>query len=179
MSFNAAVFKDAEGKVAGIFATARDITAQKKTEDKLRDAQNYNRGLIEASPDALVTVATDLVITDVNEQMLRLTEVLRAKVSSGASSPELFTDPSRATQGVALALRDGAVSNYELLLRKRNGQKDPGIVQRRDRLRYGRERPRRGSRGGARHHGTGRSSRPSYANRKTIPGGWWNRTSTG
>ncbi|MCI4345290.1 MAG: PAS domain S-box protein [Thermoplasmata archaeon] len=124
VSTNAAVFKDAEGKVAGIFASARDITEQKKTEEKLRDSENYNRGLIEASPDALVTVAPDLIITDVNEQMLRVTGYTR-KHLIGSRFPELFTDPVRAEHGVRRALDEGTVSNYELILRKRNGQRIP------------------------------------------------------
>ena len=124
VSFNAAVFKDAEGKIAGIFASARDITDQKKTEEKLREAQNYNRGLIEASPDALVTVDPELVITDVNEQMVRLTGYTR-KHLTGKRFPELFTDSPRAEHGVRKALEEGTVTNYELLLRKRSGQKIP------------------------------------------------------
>ncbi|MCI4366739.1 MAG: PAS domain S-box protein [Thermoplasmata archaeon] len=124
VSFNATVFKDAEGRTGGIFASARDITEQKKIEEKLRESQNYNRGLIEASPDALVTVDPDLVIADVNEQMVRLTGFSRKRLI-GLRFPELFTDPSRAEQAVLEALKAGLVSNYELLLRKRNGQKIP------------------------------------------------------
>jgi PAS domain S-box-containing protein len=124
VSFNAAVFKDAEGRVAGIFAAARDITEQKKTEEKLRESETYNRGLIEASPDALVTVDPDLVITDLNEQMVRLSGASRKRLV-GSRFPDLFTDPHRAEHGVRTALTDGTVTNYELLLRKRSGQRVP------------------------------------------------------
>ncbi len=124
VSFNAAVFNNAEGKVAGIFAAARDITEQKRTEAQLRESQNYNRGLIEASPDALVTVDPDLVITDANEQLVRLTGYTR-KHLVGSRFPELFTDPARADRGIRQALREGPVSNYELTLRKRSGQRIP------------------------------------------------------
>jgi PAS domain S-box-containing protein len=124
VSFNAATFKDAEGKVAGIFAAARDITEQKKTEERLRESQNYNRGLIEASPDALVTVDPELVITDANEQLVRLTGFSRRHLV-GSRFPALFTDPARAEEGIREALRESPVSNYELILRKRNGQKIP------------------------------------------------------
>ena len=124
VSFNATVFQDAEGKVAGIFASARDITEQKKIEERLRESQNYNRGLIEASPDALVTVDPDLVITDVNEEMIRLSGYTK-KHLLGNRFPDLFTDPARAENGVRKALEERSVSNYELILRKRNGQKIP------------------------------------------------------
>ena len=56
VSYNASTFKDAEGRLQGVFAAARDITEQKKLEGQLRDSEAYNRGLIEASVDGLVTV---------------------------------------------------------------------------------------------------------------------------
>jgi PAS domain S-box-containing protein len=122
VSLNAAVFKDAEGAVAGVFASARDITEQKKTGEKLEESENYNRGLIEASPDALVTVDPDLIITDVNEQMVRLSGYGRKRLL-GSRFPELFTEPTRAEEGVRQALRENSVTNYELVLRKRSGQR--------------------------------------------------------
>ncbi|MCI4351232.1 MAG: PAS domain S-box protein, partial [Thermoplasmata archaeon] len=75
-------------------------------------------------PDALVTVDPDLIITDLNEQMVRLSGATRKRLV-GSSFPDLFTDPHRAEHGVRTALADGTVSNYELLLRKRSGQKIP------------------------------------------------------
>src|SRR5207244_2610161 len=62
VSFNAGTFKDTVGRVAGILAAARDITAQKRLEEQLRDQQNYNRSLIESSVDALMTVDPSGVI---------------------------------------------------------------------------------------------------------------------
>jgi PAS domain S-box-containing protein len=50
VSYNATTFRSANGKLKGVFAAARDITAQKRLEDDLRQAQNYTRGLIEATP---------------------------------------------------------------------------------------------------------------------------------
>jgi PAS domain S-box-containing protein len=122
VSFNAAVFKDAGGKVAGVFASARDITAQKKTQERLRESENYNRGLIEGSPDALVTVDPELIITDVNEQMVRLSGYTRKQLL-GSRFPTLFADPVRAEEGVRNAFALKSLSNYEIVLRKRSGQK--------------------------------------------------------
>src|SRR5581483_7546261 len=72
VSYNATTFRDAEGHLRGVFAAARDITDQKQLEQNLRQVQNYTRGLIEASVDALLTVDPELVITDVNEQTVRM-----------------------------------------------------------------------------------------------------------
>jgi PAS domain-containing protein len=73
VSYNATTFRDSDGRLKGVFAAARDITDQKKLEEDLRRAQNYTRGLIEASVDSLLTVDPDLKITDVNEQTARVT----------------------------------------------------------------------------------------------------------
>jgi PAS domain S-box-containing protein len=59
VSYNATTFRSADGKLKGVFAAARDITDQKRLEGELRQAQNYTRGLIEASLDALLTVDPD------------------------------------------------------------------------------------------------------------------------
>ena len=58
--YNATVYKDAQGKALGVFAAARDVTAQKQ-------ASQYARSLIEASLDPLVTISPEGKVTDVNE----------------------------------------------------------------------------------------------------------------
>src|SRR6185436_7147179 len=47
--YNASVYRDAGGNVLGVFAAARDVTAQKQAAD-------YARSLIEAALDPLVTI---------------------------------------------------------------------------------------------------------------------------
>ncbi len=120
VSFNASVFRDTEGKIRGIFASARDITGQKRLEEELRQQQNYTRGLIESSVDAMITVDPDLTITDVNEQMVRLTEVTKDGLV-GSRFERYFTEPDRAAEGVRLTLRQGYVTNYDLTLRTPSG----------------------------------------------------------
>ncbi|MBI3184214.1 MAG: PAS domain S-box protein [Myxococcales bacterium] len=122
VSFNASVFKDTEGTVRGIFAVARDVTEQRRLEEQLRESQNYNRGLIESSVDALVTVDPDLTITDVNEQMVKLTGSSREELI-GSSFKDYFTEPSRAAAGVRQTLEEGSVTNYELVLKSRTGKR--------------------------------------------------------
>ncbi|MBI2896427.1 MAG: PAS domain S-box protein [Deltaproteobacteria bacterium] len=122
VSFNASVFKDTEGTVRGIFAVARDVTEQRRLEEQLRESQNYNRGLIESSVDALVTVDPDLTITDVNEQMVRLTGWSRDELV-GSAFKDYFTEPARAAAGVRQTLEEGTVTNYELVLRSRTGRR--------------------------------------------------------
>jgi PAS domain-containing protein len=64
--YNASVYKNVAGNVLGVFAAARDVTAQKQ-------ASQYARSLIEASLDPLVTISPEGKITDVNEGFQKLT----------------------------------------------------------------------------------------------------------
>jgi PAS domain S-box-containing protein len=122
VSFNASVFKDAGGRVRGIFASARDITDRVRLEEQLREQQGYLRGLIEASVDGLVTVDPDGFITDVNEQLCRMAGYGREELI-GSPFVRYFTDPKRADLGVRRTFADGVVTNYDLVLETKGGRK--------------------------------------------------------
>ena len=122
VSFNASVFKDESGNVRGIFASARDVTDRVRLEEQLRENQAYNRGLIESSVDGLVTVDPEGFITDVNEQMCRMTGYGREELI-GSAFKRYFTDPEWADAGVKRTLAEGVVTNYELVLKPKSGRK--------------------------------------------------------
>jgi PAS domain S-box-containing protein len=121
VSFNASVFRDPAGVVRGIFASARDITEQLRLQSQLADERSYNRGLIEASLDGLITVDPMLNITDVNDTMCRMSGYARAELI-GSSFPHYFKDHKHAAEGVRLTLDSGSVTNYELTLSTRDKQ---------------------------------------------------------
>ncbi|MBI2218758.1 MAG: PAS domain S-box protein [Candidatus Rokubacteria bacterium] len=124
VSYNATTFRGADGRLRGVFAAARDITDQKTLEEELRQTQNYTRGLIEASVDALVTVDPEFRVTDVNEQTVRITGYSREELI-GSPFPDYFTDPENATAGVRQTLAEGFVTNYVLVLRSKSGRETP------------------------------------------------------
>src|SRR6185312_14457105 len=120
VSFNAAVFKDTSGRVRGIFASARDIAAQKGLEAQLQASQQYTRTLIESNIDALMTTDPLGLITDVNQQMELLTGRAREELV-GSPFKSYFTDPARAEEGIRLVVRSGKVTNYELTALTKDG----------------------------------------------------------
>jgi len=122
VSFNASVFTDRSDTVRGIFASARDVTDRVRLEEQLREQQSYLRGLIESSVDGLVTVDPDGFITDVNEQLCRMAEYPRAELI-GSAFRQYFTEPTLADRGVKQTFADGIVTNYELVLKARNGRR--------------------------------------------------------
>ncbi len=112
-------FYDGDRPVRSI-GTVIDISELHRAQEELRESQAYNRGLIEASLDGLLTVDQELVITDVNESLCQLTGRPRTELV-GSRFPDHFIDPDRAAEGVRRTLRNGSVTDYELVLAHRNG----------------------------------------------------------
>ncbi|MGH9789395.1 MAG: PAS domain-containing protein [Candidatus Acidiferrales bacterium] len=112
--YNASVYRDVRGNVIGVFAAARDVTAQKQ-------ASQYARSLIEASVDPLVTISPDGKITDVNEATIKVTGVLRERLI-GTDFSNYFTEPGKAREGYQRVFSEGSVTDYPLTIRHRDGR---------------------------------------------------------
>src|SRR5258708_3932539 len=93
--YNATVFKDENGAVQGVFASARDITDRKQVEEELKKQQAYTRSLIEASLDPMVAISPGGKITDVNEALVKATGVQRERLI-GTDFSHYFTQPDKA-----------------------------------------------------------------------------------
>ncbi|HZP66100.1 MAG TPA: PAS domain-containing protein [Rudaea sp.] len=115
--YNASVYKDVDGNVLGVFAAARDVTAQKQ-------AAQYARSLIEASLDPLVTISPEGKITDVNEGSIKVTGVPREKLI-GTDFSDYFTEPEKAREGYQQVFSKGFVTDYPLTIRHRDGRHTP------------------------------------------------------
>ncbi len=112
--YNATVYKDIQGNVLGVFAAARDVTAQKQ-------ASQYARSLIEASLDPLVTISADGKITDVNEATIKATGLSREKLI-GTDFSNYFTEPQKAQAGYRQVFARGFVTDYPLTIRHKDGR---------------------------------------------------------
>src|SRR5674476_408914 len=86
--YNASVYRDAGGKVLGVFAAARDVT-------EARQAFEAARSMIESSLDALVAISPEGMITDANEATVMATGIPRQKLIGTAFS-DCFTEPEKA-----------------------------------------------------------------------------------
>jgi PAS domain S-box-containing protein len=112
--YNASVYKDSRGNVLGVFAAARDVTAQKQ-------ASQYARSLIEASLDPLVTISPEGKITDVNEATIKVTGVSRERLI-GTDFSDYFTEPDQAREGYQQVFAKGSVTDYPLTIRHKQGR---------------------------------------------------------
>ena len=97
-----------------------EIVERTKAEEALHSAYSYNRSLIDASLDPLVTITPEGKIGDVN---------LAAEAVTGYSRDELigtdfhnyFTDPDKARSGYQQVFEQGTVRDYELEIRRKDG----------------------------------------------------------
>lgn len=121
VSFSASTFRDAGGKLQGVFAAARDITEQKGLEQRLRESEAYNRGLIDASVDGLITVDPMGAITDVNDRMCQMSGYSREELI-GTRFIDYFTAGESVDSGMKHTFDKGMVTDCPLTMATRSGR---------------------------------------------------------
>jgi PAS domain S-box-containing protein len=133
---------DARGRVDGLIGYFKNVTERKKAEEALqqlnaqleqrvaeqtseiRGKSAYNRSLIDASLDPLVTIGPDGKITDVNAASEQATGFSRNELI-GNDFSRYFTDPQKARAGYRQVFKDGLVRDYALEIRHRDGHTTP------------------------------------------------------
>jgi PAS domain S-box-containing protein len=121
VSLSVSPMLDVAGQLIGISSIARDITERKRADEQVRAASQYARSLIEASLDPLVTISPAGKITDVNEATIKVTGIPRDRLI-GTDFSDYFTEPEKAREGYQQVFDKGAVSDYPLTIRHRDGK---------------------------------------------------------
>ncbi len=85
---------------------SRELTERIRAEEALRLANAYNRSLIEASLDPLVTINADGKISDVNAATEKVTGCSREQLI-GTDFCDYFTDPEKAKEGYQKVFKEG------------------------------------------------------------------------
>ena len=104
--------------------TLRTRGERQRAMETLEKANAYNRSLLEASLDTLVTIAPDGKVTNVNSATKKVTGRFREELI-GADFSDYFTDPEKARLGYQQVFREGLVQDYELEVRRRDGSTTP------------------------------------------------------
>jgi PAS domain S-box-containing protein len=78
--YNATVFRDESGAIAGVIAAARDITEQKKAEDALKERECELAGIISFLPDATLVIDKNGTLLAWNRAMEEMTGVPKDRV---------------------------------------------------------------------------------------------------
>jgi PAS domain S-box-containing protein len=111
--------RDVRGVPMGMLEINNDVTDRKRAEEALRRSNAYNRSLIEASLDPLVTIGPDGKIKDVNVATETVTGHSRADLI-GTDFASYFTEPAKARAGYEQAFREGAVRDFQLEIQQRD-----------------------------------------------------------
>lgn len=97
-----------------------EVSQRLRTEQELRSASLYARGLLEASLDPLVTISPEGQVTDVNEATVHAIGATRGELL-GSDFSDYFTEPERARAGYRKVLSEGLVRDYALTIRRVDG----------------------------------------------------------
>lgn len=101
-----------------------EMERRQQDEAALQRAYAYNRSLIEASLDPLVTIGPDGRITDVNSATETVTGYPRTELI-GREFSQFFSVAERAEAGYQQVFREGIVRDYALEIRHRDGHLTP------------------------------------------------------
>ncbi|MES0335218.1 MAG: PAS domain S-box protein [Candidatus Magnetobacterium sp. LHC-1] len=118
------ILSDVHGNPYGVCGIASDITTYKRLNESLKLSNLYNRSLLEASLDPLVTITPDGKIGDVNTSTEAVTGYSRDELI-GTDFSSYFTEPDVARMGYQAVFEYGRVQDYELSIRHRKGHITP------------------------------------------------------
>jgi PAS domain S-box-containing protein len=121
---NARPLRDEQGNLRGSISAFIDITERKRAEETIRLSNIYNRSLIEASLDPLITIGRDGKITDVNNATEQVTGYSRNELIETDFS-DYFTESEKARKGYQQVFVLGEVRDYPLEIRHRDGHITP------------------------------------------------------
>jgi PAS domain S-box-containing protein len=121
---NARPLRDEQGNPRGSVSAFIDITERKQAEEALRLSNIYNRSLIEASLDPLVTIGPEGKITDVNSSTETVTGYSRDELV-GTDFSDYFTEPYKARKGYQQAFKLGEIKDYPLEIQHKDGHITP------------------------------------------------------
>ena len=104
--------------------TTIDITEQKKAAKEIEFVNKYNRSLIEASLDPLVTIGSDGKITDVNRSTETITGYTREELI-GTDFLDYITEPEEVQKRYPKLFDLGSVRDYPIEIKNKNGHITP------------------------------------------------------
>jgi PAS domain S-box-containing protein len=111
-----------QDEVSELSYAFNQMTANRKSaEEKLLAASLYERSLLEASLDPLVTISKEGKITDVNKATEDVTGCSREELI-GSDFSNYFTEPEKARAGYQKVFTEGLVKDYPLAIKSKTGR---------------------------------------------------------
>jgi len=112
---------DSEGTFIGTIGISKDVSGEKKLQDELRQAIDYLEGMVENSPDIIITVTPEGFIQTFNRGAEEALGYDRVE-AIGRHIETLYADPRERQKMAKLLKGQGNIKNYETTLLAKDGQ---------------------------------------------------------
>ena len=119
------------GANIGYVLISKDISEDMRLTEELEKTQSYTRSLIESNTDALMTTDPLGIISDVNQQMEKLTGYTRQDLV-GSPFKNYFTEPALCRRGHQARIEAGRGNQLPAHRDRQNRKDDARILQRVD-----------------------------------------------
>lgn len=106
----------------GVLVLSHDVTERKRMAEALKAREEQYRSLVEGTPIGIYRTAADGKILSVNAALLRMMRFPDRETALRMSSSELYLHPEERKQWAALMARDGVIKDFEVQLRRYNGE---------------------------------------------------------
>jgi PAS domain S-box-containing protein len=123
--YNATVYRNEAGEVEGVFAAARDITESKRMEEAIRISESKYRSIFENAAEGIFQTTIDGRILAANPACVRILGYDSAEelIAGVTDVRKLYAEPGRRLHLVRLIRAEGAVSDFEAMVNRKDGTK--------------------------------------------------------
>lgn len=111
-----------KGEIIGSIVTFRDITKQKNAEKALQNSEEKFRNLINFSPVGITLSSQQGEILETNQTIIDMMGFESKEEFLNTPASELYWDKNGRTQLVELFKKEGIVKNFEVRLKRKNGE---------------------------------------------------------
>ncbi|HUU40380.1 MAG TPA: PAS domain-containing protein, partial [Desulfatiglandales bacterium] len=113
--------KDTNGKTTAVTIVSKDITERKRTEDALRESEEFTSGLLINSPHPIIVINKDTSIRYVNPALEKLTGFSSSELIGKKRPYPWWVDVDKISRDLEIAMSKG-LNKLDELFKKKNGQ---------------------------------------------------------